>query len=157
MLHQNGSERVISERVIGKLVGDERPELRLRIMKRLAEPHAYNLDGEFASLFARLTGRPETHVLSQVRELTAMRLEDFRGRDRHARAVRSAVDSIWSAYNEATDTGNLLADTDATLLFLETHDPAITWAVLLGQQDAALEALGKSLVAALAEKEAKAE
>lgn len=97
----------------------------------LRRESAYALDIHFARVFSALTGRPDTSVLYMVRSLADKREREMSGRDKQARSVRSACESVWDWYNSASEYRQM--STAVALDMLESHEPACLWAVILGQ------------------------
>ncbi len=100
----------------------------------LRRESATYMDIYFANAFSRLTGRPETSILSMVRSLESRNIANMGGRGKHERAVRSACESIWDWYNNASQYREM--STAVALDMIESHDPACVWAVMLGQSKA---------------------
>ena len=99
----------------------------------VASPHDYNRDGLFAHSFALLTGRPETSVLGRIRSLAEREMPRMSGRNKYARSIESAVDSIWRSYRDANDYQDT-SDPATVISMLEGYHPEIVWAIMIGQR-----------------------
>lgn len=109
-----------------------------KIKERLASEHNYALDMDFARYFAVLSGRPETSVLGMIRTLTKRREAELSGRDKYARAMRSACESIWVWFQTADRYREM--STAVALDMLESYESECIWAVMIGQACAADQA-----------------
>lgn len=106
-------------------------EVCMEINELLAQESNYAMEYKFSSAFSRLTGRPETGVLTQIRGLAKRNEADMSGRGKYERSLRSAIESIWHWYETSSDYA--LMSTDVAINMIESHDPACVWAVMLGQ------------------------
>lgn len=99
-------------------------------LKALVEGEsAYAMDMKFSGLFAKLTGRPETSVLINVRELYSELLSKKSGRGKWESATREACGLILDWYLKASE-----QPTDDMISLVENHSRQYVWAVLLGKQ-----------------------
>lgn len=97
-------------------------------LHEIATGPAYAMDIHFAREFAILTLRPETEALSVLRTLVSAREQEYSGRNKHERAMRSACESIITWYENAND----YALTDL-IGFIASHQHACVYAVLVGR------------------------
>jgi len=106
---------------------------REAIIERLHETTSnYGIDFDFARMFAALTGRSETSVLSNIRELTAhyeRTGQHISKRKRYELCLRQACQSIWDWFTAGE---RQEYRTDDVISFVESHCQQCVWAVLLG-------------------------
>lgn len=103
-------------------------------LKDLLARHGDYLDIRFSYLFAQLTGRPETEVLSNVRSLATLleiTSKPERGHTKYKVGLQSACESILDWYSRANE-----YPLDHPLDFIATHNQQCVWAVLVGKVQA---------------------
>lgn len=98
-------------------------------LKERVSAHAYAMDMDVARLFAELTGRPETEVLSVIRNAVEQHLTRMNGQSNYKRAVKLVCEDLAIWYESADQ----YAVTDL-IGFITGHNSVCVYAVLVGQQ-----------------------